>query len=60
MIGQERYHFDKPFWETEIKCFLLSFPFFQKSYEQKQYKNGLKFAKQILSNGKFAEHGGMV
>ncbi|KAI0212821.1 N-alpha-acetyltransferase 15, NatA auxiliary subunit [Lamellibrachia satsuma] len=33
-------------------CFL-----FQKCYEQKQYKNGLKFAKQILSNGKFAEHG---
>lgn len=28
-----------------------------KSYEQKQYKNGLKFAKQILSNPKFAEHG---
>ena len=30
----------------------------QKSYEHKQYKNGLKFAKQILSNPKFAEHGG--
>jgi peptide alpha-N-acetyltransferase len=28
-----------------------------KCYEQKQYKNGLKFAKQILSNPKFAEHG---
>jgi len=28
-----------------------------KSYEQKQYKNGLKFAKQILSNPKFSEHG---
>lgn len=28
-----------------------------KCYEQKQYKNGLKFAKQILSNSKFAEHG---
>ncbi|KAI4462390.1 n-terminal acetyltransferase-related [Holotrichia oblita] len=26
-------------------------------YEQKQYKNGLKFAKQILSNPKFTEHG---
>ncbi|XP_050441172.1 N-alpha-acetyltransferase 16, NatA auxiliary subunit [Adelges cooleyi] len=26
-------------------------------YEQKQYKNGLKFAKQILSNPKFSEHG---
>nr|XP_039262762.1 N-alpha-acetyltransferase 15, NatA auxiliary subunit-like [Styela clava] len=28
-----------------------------KCYEQKQYRNGLKFAKQILSNPKFAEHG---
>ncbi|KAF7281001.1 hypothetical protein GWI33_005268 [Rhynchophorus ferrugineus] len=28
-----------------------------KSYEHKQYKNGLKFAKQILSNPKFQEHG---
>jgi len=28
-----------------------------KCYEQKQYKNGLKFAKTILSNPKFAEHG---
>ncbi|KAJ3659247.1 hypothetical protein Zmor_010948 [Zophobas morio] len=26
-------------------------------YEQKQYKNGLKFAKQILSNPKYTEHG---
>ncbi|XP_067419285.1 N-alpha-acetyltransferase 16, NatA auxiliary subunit isoform X8 [Emydura macquarii macquarii] len=31
--------------------------FFQKCYEQKQYKNGLKFCKMILSNPKFAEHG---
>lgn len=31
---------------------------FQKCYEQKQYKNGLKFCKMILSNPKFAEHGG--
>ncbi|ELU08201.1 hypothetical protein CAPTEDRAFT_222736 [Capitella teleta] len=29
-----------------------------KCYEQKQYKNGLKFAKQILSNPKYSEHGG--
>ena len=29
---------------------------FQKCYEQKQYKNGLKFAKQILAN--FSDHGG--
>ncbi|XP_077984965.1 N-alpha-acetyltransferase 15, NatA auxiliary subunit-like [Glandiceps talaboti] len=28
-----------------------------KCYEQKQYKNGLKFAKQILSNPKYGEHG---
>ncbi|KFD57789.1 hypothetical protein M513_01459 [Trichuris suis] len=28
-----------------------------KCYEHKQYRNGLKFAKQILSNPKFAEHG---
>lgn len=28
-----------------------------KCYEHKQYKNGLKFAKQILSNPKFTEHG---
>lgn len=26
-------------------------------YEHKQYKNGLKFAKQILSNAKFSDHG---
>lgn len=31
----------------------------QKCYEHKQYKNGLKFAKQILSNPKFSEHGGL-
>ncbi|XP_069882783.1 N-alpha-acetyltransferase 16, NatA auxiliary subunit isoform X2 [Dipodomys merriami] len=29
-----------------------------KCYEQKQYKNGLKFCKMILLNSKFAEHGG--
>ncbi|XP_065883749.1 N-alpha-acetyltransferase 15, NatA auxiliary subunit-like [Dysidea avara] len=28
-----------------------------RSYECKQYKTGLKFAKQILSNPKFADHG---
>ncbi|XP_066562716.1 N-alpha-acetyltransferase 16, NatA auxiliary subunit [Amia ocellicauda] len=28
-----------------------------KCYEQKQYKNGLKFCKMILVNPKFAEHG---
>ena len=26
-------------------------------YEHKQYKNGLKYAKQILSNPKYSEHG---
>ncbi|VDN33452.1 unnamed protein product [Dibothriocephalus latus] len=31
-----------------------------KYYDQKQYKTGLKFANQILSNPKFAEHGGSV
>ena len=30
----------------------------QRCYEVKQYKNGLKFARQILSNPKFSEHGG--
>ena len=39
----------------QLKCYLSTR--FQKSYEQKQYKNGLKFAKQILSNPKFSEHG---
>ena len=34
-----------------------AFQLFQKCYEQKQYKNGLKFAKQILGNPKFSEHG---
>ncbi|KOB67335.1 N-alpha-acetyltransferase 16, NatA auxiliary subunit [Operophtera brumata] len=29
-------------------------------YEHKQYKNGLKFAKQILTNPKFTEHGGLT
>jgi len=28
-----------------------------KCYEQKQYKNGLKFSKQILGNPKYSEHG---
>uniref|UniRef100_A0A667Z1X2 N-alpha-acetyltransferase 15, NatA auxiliary subunit a n=1 Tax=Myripristis murdjan TaxID=586833 RepID=A0A667Z1X2_9TELE len=28
-----------------------------KCYEHKQYRNGLKFCKQILANPKFAEHG---
>lgn len=31
--------------------------FCQKCYETKQYKNGLKLAKQILTNPKFTEHG---
>uniref|UniRef100_A0A671R7H7 N-alpha-acetyltransferase 15, NatA auxiliary subunit-like n=1 Tax=Sinocyclocheilus anshuiensis TaxID=1608454 RepID=A0A671R7H7_9TELE len=29
----------------------------KRCYEHKQYRNGLKFCKQILSNQKFAEHG---
>ena len=28
-----------------------------KCYEQKQYKNGLKFSKTILGNPKYSEHG---
>uniref|UniRef100_A0A674CFM9 N-alpha-acetyltransferase 15, NatA auxiliary subunit a n=1 Tax=Salmo trutta TaxID=8032 RepID=A0A674CFM9_SALTR len=32
-------------------------PLLQRCYEHKQYRNGLKFCKQILSNPKFAEHG---
>uniref|UniRef100_A0A8C1YV45 N(alpha)-acetyltransferase 15, NatA auxiliary subunit a n=1 Tax=Cyprinus carpio TaxID=7962 RepID=A0A8C1YV45_CYPCA len=37
----------------------MLFPFYvlQRCYEHKQYRNGLKFCKQILSNPKFAEHG---
>ncbi|XP_034778241.2 N-alpha-acetyltransferase 16, NatA auxiliary subunit-like [Acipenser ruthenus] len=31
-----------------------------KCYEQKQYKNGLKFCKTILSNAMFAEYGGTL
>ena len=33
--------------------------YLQRCYECKQYKNGLKFARQILSNPKFSEHGGI-
>uniref|UniRef100_A0A915K8L6 N-alpha-acetyltransferase 16, NatA auxiliary subunit n=1 Tax=Romanomermis culicivorax TaxID=13658 RepID=A0A915K8L6_ROMCU len=44
------------------------FPFFKaahvfhykKCYERKEYKSGLKFAKQILSNPKCVEHGGKM
>ena len=43
---------------TFLLSFTCFFPITQKCYEQKQYKNGLKFAKQILSNPKFSEHGG--
>jgi tetratricopeptide (TPR) repeat protein len=43
--------------------FLIFSPFYiiltgpQKCYEMKQYKNGLKLSKQILTNPKFTEHG---
>uniref|UniRef100_A0A8C1U6L3 N(alpha)-acetyltransferase 15, NatA auxiliary subunit a n=1 Tax=Cyprinus carpio TaxID=7962 RepID=A0A8C1U6L3_CYPCA len=37
--------------------FLCGFEGNLKCYEHKQYRNGLKFCKQILSNPKFAEHG---
>lgn len=44
-------------WTTRsLPLLLLSSP--QRCYEHKQYRNGLKFCKQILSNPKFAEHGG--
>lgn len=36
---------------------MLIFCWLQKCYEHKQYKNGLKFAKQILTNPKYTEHG---
>uniref|UniRef100_A0A673IPS5 N-alpha-acetyltransferase 15, NatA auxiliary subunit n=1 Tax=Sinocyclocheilus rhinocerous TaxID=307959 RepID=A0A673IPS5_9TELE len=32
-------------------------PLWRRCYEHKQYRNGLKFCKQILSNPKFSEHG---
>uniref|UniRef100_A0A8C9Z3F1 N-alpha-acetyltransferase 15, NatA auxiliary subunit a n=1 Tax=Sander lucioperca TaxID=283035 RepID=A0A8C9Z3F1_SANLU len=37
---------------SSLLCLLL-----QRCYEHKQYRNGLKFCKQILGNPKFAEHG---
>ena len=46
------------FWQVIFKLLkFLIFSYSQKCYEQKQYKNGLKFAKQILGNPKFSEHG---
>lgn len=39
--------------------YLMYILYLQKCYEQKQYRNGLKFAKQILSNPKYADHGGI-
>uniref|UniRef100_A0A8C2N440 N-alpha-acetyltransferase 15, NatA auxiliary subunit n=1 Tax=Cricetulus griseus TaxID=10029 RepID=A0A8C2N440_CRIGR len=36
------------------------FKWILRCYEHKQYRNGLKFCKQILSNPKFAEHGGTL
>lgn len=49
---------------STFPCQCFSIPLFnpsdfnqQKSYEMKQYKNGLKLAKQILTNPKFTEHG---
>jgi tetratricopeptide (TPR) repeat protein len=43
--------------ENKLQITKKHFYSFQKCYEQKQYKNGLKFAKQILGNAKFGEHG---
>ena len=47
-----RYSFSKEL------CAIYIYIFFQKCYEQKQYKSGLKCAKLILSNPKFSDHGG--
>uniref|UniRef100_A0A8C7XE66 N-alpha-acetyltransferase 15, NatA auxiliary subunit n=1 Tax=Oryzias sinensis TaxID=183150 RepID=A0A8C7XE66_9TELE len=48
-------------WQLPRFYLLLTVPklcfFRQRCYEHKQYRNGLKFCKQILSNPKFAEHG---
>ena len=44
--------------DFRVRFHFLSDLLLQKCYEHKQYKNGLKFAKQILSNPKFSEHGG--
>ncbi|PRD28922.1 UNVERIFIED_CONTAM: N-alpha-acetyltransferase 15- NatA auxiliary subunit [Trichonephila clavipes] len=46
-------HFKLHFLHVQFLIFFL-----QKCYEHKQYKNGLKFAKQILTNPKFSDHGG--
>uniref|UniRef100_A0A8C1BF62 N-alpha-acetyltransferase 15, NatA auxiliary subunit a n=1 Tax=Cyprinus carpio carpio TaxID=630221 RepID=A0A8C1BF62_CYPCA len=43
--------------ESVIISVLFPFYVLQRCYEHKQYRNGLKFCKQILSNQKFAEHG---
>lgn len=40
-----------------VKHNWTTFFFAQKCYEMKQYKNGLKLAKQILTNPKYTEHG---
>lgn len=42
------------FFDVCLKCASI----LQRCYEHKQYRNGLKFCKQILTNPKFAEHGG--
>ena len=46
-------------WTTGVHVILI-LTLLQRCYEVKQYKNGLKFARQILSNPKFSEHGGMI
>uniref|UniRef100_A0A8C1TCA8 N(alpha)-acetyltransferase 15, NatA auxiliary subunit a n=1 Tax=Cyprinus carpio TaxID=7962 RepID=A0A8C1TCA8_CYPCA len=42
---------------TLVAKSLADFRRYIRCYEHKQYRNGLKFCKQILSNQKFAEHG---
>ena len=48
------------YWQLNVASFLRENALFKrilKCYEQKQYKNGLNFAKKILGNAKFSEHG---
>uniref|UniRef100_A0A4W4DWY0 N(alpha)-acetyltransferase 15, NatA auxiliary subunit a n=1 Tax=Electrophorus electricus TaxID=8005 RepID=A0A4W4DWY0_ELEEL len=40
-----------------LSVFLFRRENYLRCYEHKQYRNGLKFCKQILSNPKFSEHG---
>ena len=64
ITSERKWHLQKDSGESDILISLRSgnyleyILYVQRCYECKQYKNGLKFSKQILSNPKFAEHGG--